>query len=379
MISGDVGPLTGKQIKKFFGAGEVWIDDCGAYHADACNVYLVCDAEPTCPQKPDCPEACPDEPVCPTECPEDPVCPEKCPEEPACPEECELRVTYFEGVGTFDVTACPNPDHREAIMKQTCAYNLSKGGRVQFRHNWDVFGEGINVNHLNSVVLADGTWYMWGTNVLEFCGVTLTGYMTGMKTPDNQLIARYINYADDMFVIWDFVGDLFTGNVTGAIIEGCDVDGFACAWPEETWQCGSEVTPFTGWAEPAFMPPYVERGNVTAATEEAEFWEGTSVKFYHYWNSSSAVEKLFGNGTIINSYSKLISLTEGTQLYWGSHTLTFENPCGSDITLTGSMLATRYADRSMQANWVSAGDGYLVIWYFDSTLPQQDYGVIIEL
>ena len=76
-IDGDVGPLTGKQIKKFFGTGEVWIDDYGAYHADACNVYLICDAEPACPTEPTCPE----EPVCPTECPEEPICPaaeEKC-------------------------------------------------------------------------------------------------------------------------------------------------------------------------------------------------------------------------------------------------------------------------------------------------------------
>ncbi|MCW4039981.1 MAG: hypothetical protein NWE83_04410 [Candidatus Bathyarchaeota archaeon] len=82
-ISGDAGPLMGKQIKKFFGTGEVWIDDCGAYHADACNVYLVCDAEPTCPAE----STCPEEPACPAECPEEPTCPTECPEEPTCPPE----------------------------------------------------------------------------------------------------------------------------------------------------------------------------------------------------------------------------------------------------------------------------------------------------
>jgi hypothetical protein len=30
-------------------------------------------------------------------------------------------------------------------------------------------------------------------------------------------------------------------------------------------------------------------------------------------------------------------------------------------------------------SWVGAGDGYLVIWHYDSRLERQDYGVIIEL
>jgi len=77
-VVGDAGPLTGKQVKKFFGTGEVWIDDCGGYHAEGCVVYLVCDAESACPTEPTCPE----EPVCPTECPEEPVC-------PAAEETCE--------------------------------------------------------------------------------------------------------------------------------------------------------------------------------------------------------------------------------------------------------------------------------------------------
>jgi hypothetical protein len=74
-LCGDVGPLSGMYVEKFFTTGLVWTDDCGAFHAEGCTLFLLSD-EP-------CPETCPTEPVC----PEDPVCPATCPEEPECPEE----------------------------------------------------------------------------------------------------------------------------------------------------------------------------------------------------------------------------------------------------------------------------------------------------
>jgi hypothetical protein len=127
-ISGDAGPLTGKQIKKFFGTGEVWIDDCGAYHADACNVYLVCDAEPTCPAE----STCPEEPACPAECPEEPTCPTECPEEPTCPPE------PTSCLGTCDETSAILVDNHMILMGEPV------GGTGPFR--WE-----------GTMTFADGT------------------------------------------------------------------------------------------------------------------------------------------------------------------------------------------------------------------------------
>jgi hypothetical protein len=341
-------------------------------------------AEPVCPEEPECPPACPEEPTCPEEpacpqeCPEEPECPAECPAEPACPNVCGPTVTSITGFGWFDVEACPNPDNREAIMKQTCDYNLSKGAIVQFKHDWDVFGEGVNINNLNTVELADGTWYMWGTNVLEFCGVTLSGYVTGIKTPDDQLFARYVNYGENMLVIWDFEGNLFEGNVTGVIVEDCDLDGFACAWPDVTWHCGSEVTPFTGWAEPAMIPPVLDPGVLAATVGDWELWKGTQITYFHYWDSACWVNKTFGDGKTINTFNGIADTTTGSQVIVGTHEITFD--C---LTLTGTVTGHIFLDdtgnRVTIGTWVSASDGYLVLWHYDSRLERQDYGVIIEL
>jgi hypothetical protein len=63
-------------------------------------------------------------------------------------------------------------------------------------------------------------------------------------------------------------------------------------------------------------------------------------------------------------------------------------------TLTGTVTAHRWMDEIgnwvttgswvgagwvTTGSWVGAGDGYLVIWHYDSRLERQDYGVIIEL
>jgi hypothetical protein len=62
----------------------------------------------------------------------------------------------------------------------------------------------------------------------------------------------------------------------------------------------------------------------------------------------------------------------------GTHELTFD--C---LTLTGTVTGHIFLDdtgnRVTIGSWVSAGDGYLVIWHYDSRLERQDYGVIIEL
>jgi hypothetical protein len=340
--------------------------------------------EPACPKEPECPPACleeptcSEEPACPQECPEEPECPAECPPEPACPDVCGPTVTSFTGVGWFDVEACPNPDYRNAVTKETCDYNISKGSIVQFKQDWDVFGEGVNVNNLNTVELADGTWHMWGTNVLTFCDVTLTGYSTGIKTPDNQLFARYVNYGEDMLVIFDFAGNLFEGNVTGVMVEGCDLDGFACAWSDVTWNCASEATPFTGWAEPAMLPPVLDPGVLAATVGDWELWKGTQINYFHYWDSACWVNKTFGDGEIINTFNGIADTTTGSQILVGTHELTFD--C---LTLTGTVTGHIFLDdtgnRVTIGSWVSAGDGYLVIWHYDSRLEQQDYGVIIEL
>jgi hypothetical protein len=326
-------------------------------------VYLVCDAEPACPQEPECP----------TKCPEEPDCPKECPEEPECPQESELNITYFEGYGYFDITACPNPDDRDATLLQKCEYNLTKGGRVQFRHHWEPFGEGVNVNTLNSVNLADGTRYMWGTNVIEFCGVTLAGYTTVIMWPDGSLSFQYVNYGDDMLVLW---GPTMDGlNVTGLIIEGRGIEDYACAWPEENWQCSSTATPFTGWAEGAAPPEF---GPVVGTMDDIELVEGTKIHYYHTWDSSNWVNTTFGLGRIINTFNSVNNMTDGSSIMWGTHELTFD--C---ITLTGTVTAHRWMDDTgnwvTTGSWVGAGDGYLVIWHYDSRLARQDYGVIIEL
>jgi hypothetical protein len=67
-VCGDVGPLSGMDIEKFFTTGLVWTDDCGAFHAEGCTLYLLSD-EPACPKEPECPTTCPES------CPEESVCP----------------------------------------------------------------------------------------------------------------------------------------------------------------------------------------------------------------------------------------------------------------------------------------------------------------
>jgi hypothetical protein len=61
-------------VEKFFTTGLVWTDDCGAFHAEGCTLFLLAD-EP-------CPETCPTEPVC----PEEPICQ---PESAVCLGVCE--------------------------------------------------------------------------------------------------------------------------------------------------------------------------------------------------------------------------------------------------------------------------------------------------
>jgi hypothetical protein len=315
-VCGDAGPLTGQTVDKFYTTGLVWTDTCGAFHGEGCTLYLLAD-EP---------------------CPEEPECPEECPEEPACPDVCGPTVTSITGFAWFDVEACPNPDNRNTVIKQTCAYNLSKGIAVQFKHDWDVFGEGVNINTFNIVEFADGTWYLWGTNVLEFCGVSLSGYVTGIKTPDDQLFARYVDYGEDLLVIWDAAGSLVECNITGVIIEGCDVDGFACAWPDVTWRCASDVTPFTGWAEGAGPPEF---GSLVGTVADLELVEGTRIHYDHTWNSSCWVNTTFGQGRIINTVNGLNNMTDGSSLMWGTHELTFD--C---ITLTGTITGDRWLDET---------------------------------
>jgi hypothetical protein len=166
-INGDAGPLTGKQIKKFFGTGEVWIDDCGAYHADACNVYVVCDdeptcpAEPTCPEEPDCPAACPDEPAC----PEEPECPEECPEEPACPEACPEESATCQGT-CADVSV---------IMANAHLILMGEPGSESDPFRWEgtiTFADGTVLTMINladpapSFVGPDADWSAFGLGML---------------------------------------------------------------------------------------------------------------------------------------------------------------------------------------------------------------------
>jgi hypothetical protein len=339
----------------------------------------TCPEEPACPEEPECPKVCPEDPVCPKECPEEPVCPkepacpQECPEEPICPDEDELSVTYFEGYGYFDVTVCPNPDDRDATLLQKCGYNLTKGGKVQFRHHWEPFGEGINVNTLNTVSLTDGTRYMWGTNVIEFCGVTLSGYTTVIMWPDGSRSFQYVNYDDNMLVLWNPSRDGL--NVSGVIIEGHGIDDYACAWPDVNWNCGSEATPFTGWAEGAAPPDF---GPVIGTMDDIELVEGTKIHYYHTWDSSCWVNTTFGLGRIVNTFNSVNNMTDASSIMWGTHELTFDS-----VTLTGTVTAHRWMDEIgngvTTGSWVGAGDGYLVIWHYDSRLERQDYGVIIEL
>jgi len=51
-VCGDAGPLTGKTVDKFYSTGLVWIDDCGAFHAEGRTVYVLCNDSA-------CPKTCP--------------------------------------------------------------------------------------------------------------------------------------------------------------------------------------------------------------------------------------------------------------------------------------------------------------------------------
>ena len=123
--------------------------------------------------------------------------------------------TYFEGTASF-----AGVDDSNVVVKQFGDYVLTKGLIVQFNHVWESFGEGFNVNNpLNSLLKPDGTTIMWGQHVLAFGSVTLTGYFYGKQTPDGPLTVYFVDRGDGIKVIWRYVGDLFTGVVSGVIIE----------------------------------------------------------------------------------------------------------------------------------------------------------------
>jgi hypothetical protein len=385
-ICGDVGPLSNKYVEKFFTTGLVWTDDCGAFHAEGCTLFLLSE-EPTCPAK------CPDEPICPTECTEDPVCPEKCPEEPVCPEEpdcpekcpdepvCPISITPVTTVGGWMV----NGSFVLTPIKETCDYILEKHEFVWWNDADDPRGDLYNHNTLfmiwTGVPWVDDGFY-YATRVIRDgpCPddtVLGHGYMTGKY---NSRTAYMSWSAVDYFTAgYQIIAWNTATSAGGFIIEGWDNDDYACAWPDVTLNCASDVTPFTGWAEPAMIPPVLDPGVIVATTGELELWEGSQVNFYHYWDDPCWVNKTFGKGEIINAFSGVNNLTDGASLMWGTHELTFD--C---MTLTGAVTGYRWMDETAGdwitiGSWVSIGDGYLVIWDYDERSEQPDSGVIIEL
>jgi hypothetical protein len=158
----------------------------------------------------------------------------------------------------------------------------------------------------------------------------------------------------------------------------------------QAWGCRCK-TRFTGYASPDIVPdgtpspaipgsPIWDWGELVHAKDGYELWKGVKIGYNHIWDSSSWVEATFGEGRIVNTVWNL-NTPDGTSYMWGTHVLEFD----SGIVLRGTVSGKRYPDPSAPdgsttiSRWVSVGDGFKVIWKFDSRLDRQDSGVIIEL
>jgi hypothetical protein len=136
------------------------------------------------------------------------------------------------------------------------------------------------------------------------------------------------------------------------------------------------VTQFTGWAQSMGPPSF---GPVVKQMGVNELSIGTEIYYEHTWDSSPWVEATFGRGEIVNTVDSITNINSGHSIMKGTHVLTFD----SGIVLTGTIHGKRmWVDDKgwvTQAFWISYGDGYKVIWQFDSRKARQDSGVIIEL
>jgi hypothetical protein len=307
----------------------------------------TCPKEPACPEEPECPQVCPEEPECPKTCPDEPVCPEEptCPEEPVCPISITPVTTVGGGMvnGSFVLTP----------IKATCDYIVEQHEFVWWNDADDPRGDLYNHNTLFMIWtgvpwMDDGFFY--ATRVIRDgpCPddtVLGQGYMTGKYDAGTAYMSwSAVDYftAGYQIISWDTAT-----SAGGFIIEGWDNDDFACAWPEIDWTCPRDVTYFTGWAKPAMMPPVLDPGVLVATTGEFELHEGTQVNFYHYWDDPCWVNKTFGKGETINTFSGVNNLTDGASLMWGTSELTFD--C---VTFTGAITGYRWMDKTA-GDWIT--------------------------
>jgi hypothetical protein len=163
--------------------------------------------------------------------------------------------------------------------------------------------------------------------------------------------------------------------------------GVALAIPVPSAQAWGCKTHFTGWARPKIVgpgepgipgTPILNPGTLVKEWGDYQLWDGVQIQYYHTWDSPSWVDETFGEGVIVNTVKSLNNLQDGSSTMWGTHVLTFD-----DITLTGWVYGKRYTDAEgnsvTRSWWVSRGDGYRVIWQFDSRKDRQDSGIIIEV
>lgn len=139
-----------------------------------------------------------------------------------------------------------------------------------------------------------------------------------------------------------------------------------------------------GWGE-SFVRPYF--GEVVATGGDYELRKGVEIYYNHTWDSTDWVFSTFGKGEIVNTCYSLNNLVDGSSTMWGTHVLEFY----SGITLTGTFFGRRYRNPEQPlpnqpdsfitlARWESFGDGYKVIWWFDSrNVGSEDSGVIIKM
>jgi hypothetical protein len=136
-----------------------------------------------------------------------------------------------------------------------------------------------------------------------------------------------------------------------------------------------KATQFTGTGETIGFAPgtFIKQMGVNVLVV------GNEIYAEYNWDSPSWVATTFGEGDIVNTVDTITNLDTEHTIFKGTFVMTFD----TGIELTGSINGKRMIVDGKgfvtTGTWVGAGNGYKVIWHFDSRKDPNVFGVIIEL